>query len=266
MNDETAAQMASMFGVLVPEPVQMFRVLIETNEQLAAETAADDPRGGSGSDVLSRFERVEPNHYHATYDGNAIVQCLPQCHTTTHGFELLATIDGSDSTFICNLEHGIFSWMGPASDGGYIGSDVPAFVSLVVSGAAGRVLVSVTQDQSIGMDLTIRPDQDVRISGDQALARAPSWGTGGFTIQERGLLSLAYVRVDSTLLLAGNTSGTLRLDGVEFGSFGCVTVEGNGLVLASIVPPVCVADCLWSDRALRDGSVHKRRCCCVHRL
>jgi hypothetical protein len=223
---EAEAQMQQMFGLLRPEPVQMFRVLIETDEQLAAETAAEAADGSPGmASPLERFEQMEPNHYHATCDGNAIVQCLPQCNTTTHGFELLATIDGSDSTFICNIEHGIFSWMGPASDGGYIGSDVPAFFSSVVSGAAGKFLVAVTRDQSMGTDLTIQPGQDARISGDRELASAPTWGSGGFTLGESSSLSLSFMQID-TVIQIGPGSLALSLD-------NCVLTFTEALMLGT---------------------------------
>ena len=39
----------------------------------------------------------------------------------------------------------------------------------------------------------------MRIIGDPSLAMAPSWGSGGFTVQERGTLSFASVEVESTL-------------------------------------------------------------------
>ena len=61
---------------------------------------------------------------------------MPECNAEHHGYELLATIDGTDTKFSCNLAHGLYSWMGAASEGGYLGADAQSFFSAVVSGAA----------------------------------------------------------------------------------------------------------------------------------
>ena len=62
---------------------------------------------------------------------------MPDCNDHHHGFELLATIDGMDTKFSCNIAHGMYSWLGAASEGGYIGSDPFSFLSAVLSHAAG---------------------------------------------------------------------------------------------------------------------------------
>ena len=81
--------------------------------------------------------------------------CVPTCNATTHGFELLATIDGTDTKFSCNLAHGLHSWMGAASEGGYLGSDFMSFLSAVESGAAGAYFVTLSGDAGISTDLMI---------------------------------------------------------------------------------------------------------------
>ena len=50
---------------------------------------------------------------------SSVFDCVPSCNATTHGFELLATIDGTDTKLVCSLAH---EWTGNASLGGYIGS------------------------------------------------------------------------------------------------------------------------------------------------
>ena len=65
------------------------------------------------------------------------------------------------------MAHGLFSWMGAASEGGYLGSDSASFFSAMVSGVAGSCIVMLTADAGIGADLVIQPGQDVHISGDQ---------------------------------------------------------------------------------------------------
>jgi hypothetical protein len=87
---------------------------------------ARDEAGGGG---------VE--QYHAECNSVDAVTCVPACNAEHHGFELLATIDGSDTKFSCNLAHGLFSWMGAASMGIYLGDDFASFFSSVISGATG---------------------------------------------------------------------------------------------------------------------------------
>ncbi len=55
------------------------------------------------------------------------------------------------------------------TDGGYLGSDVEAFFSAVVSGAAGVYVGVLLQDAGIETDLVVRPGQRVSVSGDPSL-------------------------------------------------------------------------------------------------
>jgi hypothetical protein len=106
--------------------------------------------------------------------------------------------------------------MGAASEGGYLGADAQSFFSAVVSGAAGIYIVMLTADAGISTDVVIQPGQDVRISGDPALGVAPSWGSGGFTVAERGSLSLSYlVLSESGAITVG---GTVSLTSLTFPS------------------------------------------------
>jgi hypothetical protein len=155
---------------------------------------------------------------------------VPACNAEHHGYELLATIDSTDTKFSCNLAHGLYSWMGAASEGGYLGADAQSFFSAVVSGAAGVYIVTLTEDAGISTDLVIEPGQDVRVSGDPGLAIAPSWGSGGFTVQERGLLS--GVALAGRITVQGGGSVSVRGGSVDSES----TVAANArLHLTNVV-------------------------------
>ena len=168
--------------------------------------------------------------YHAECTSADVASCVPECSAEHHGYELLATIDGTDTKFSCNLAHGLYSWMGAASEGGYLGSDFASFFSAVVSGAAGSYIVMLMGDAGIGTDLVIQPGQDVRISGDPSLAVAPSWGSGGFTVRQTGLLSLVGVEVGRITVLG---AGSLSISGG--GVVDDVNVAAAGIVWLSQV-------------------------------
>ena len=215
----SCAEMQAGAGeMLQPVAVQMFRVLVNTEG--AAQAGAMFPGGGDdGSNPVDPLQPLPPvpppppdeaeggneatgvTQYHAECTSSDVASCVPPCNAEHHGYELLATIDGTDTKFSCNLAHGLYSWMGAASEGGYLGADVQSFFSAVVSGAAGSYIVTLMADAGISTDLVIEPGQDVRISGDPAMAVAPSWGGGGFTVASRGSLSLACVSLDASEVL-----------------------------------------------------------------
>ena len=149
--------------------------------------------------------------YHAVCTSANVASCVPPCNMAHHGYELLATIDGTDTKFSCNLAHGLFSWMGAASEGGYLGADSASFFSAVVSGAAGSYIVTLTQDAGITTALVIQPGQDVHISGDPLLAEPPSWGGGGFTVGQSGSLTLISVALPFSTSLAVTNGGHMSL-------------------------------------------------------
>ena len=153
----------------------------------------------------------------------------PVCNATTHGYELLATIDGTDTKFSCNLANLLFSWVGAAALGGYLGRNVQAFVSAVISGAAGTYVLTLTEDADVGTDLVVQPGQNFIISGD---ARS-RWGSGGFTVGEMGSLSLQTLSFASNIeVLAGN----LVIRNTEFHTPSHLMLHG-GVTL--------VDDCTW---------------------
>ena len=190
-------------------------------------------------------------------DGTAAADCIPECSAARHGFILLLNLNGDDTNLSCNLAHGLYSWMGAASEGGYLGADFASFLSAVISGAAGAYIVTLTEDAGIGTDLTIRPGQDVRISADPGLAAAPSWGSGGFTVQERGSLSLTFLAVRGAIgaeqggaslslsrcaLLPGRDGAadrmlfhdaTVRITDTDLGYRGFTSIGGNVVIRSS---------------------------------
>jgi hypothetical protein len=186
---ELKGQSAQM--LLQPVTVQMFKVHIATN--MTAGPPPSPPASSSGD------SSTELQEYHAVCSSAAISDCVPACNATHHGYELLATIDGTDTKFSCNVAHGLYSWMGAASEGGYLGADSASFFSAVVSGAAGTYMLTLTKDADVSTDLTIQPGQNVIITGDPSLSAVPSWGSGGFAVQQFASLSLTRVSLDGVV-------------------------------------------------------------------
>ena len=118
---------------------------------------APEPSSSTGSSAVQE--------YHAVCSSATIADCIPTCNATHHGYVLLATIDGTDTKFSCNVAHGLYSWVGAASEGGYLGVDFQAFFSAVSSGAAGNYLVTMIAAAGISTALTIRAGQIVSING-----------------------------------------------------------------------------------------------------
>ena len=61
-----------------------------------------------------------------------------------------------------------------AALGGFLGQNVAAFVSAVISGAAGTYVLTLAADANVATDATIRPGQSVIASGDRSLPAAPA--------------------------------------------------------------------------------------------
>ena len=133
--------------MLQPVAVQMFRVLVNTEGAAQAGTMfpGGKDNGGAGQplDPLRPVTPVPPpppdgtgagdetavQQYHPVCTSVDVASCVPTCSAEHHGYELLATIDGTDTKFSCNLAHGLYSWMGAASEGGYLGADAQSFFS-----------------------------------------------------------------------------------------------------------------------------------------
>eukprot|EP01051_Picozoa_sp_SAG22_P012604 SAG22_NODE_1326_length_4733_cov_7.209754_6_plen_537_part_00 len=259
--DCNEAEQQSAMANLQPVDVKMFRITInqEAEQQAAMANsgpAAPSPPFGpvvlppSGSPVEPAPGGGEVTHveqYHAQCTTANILSCVPECNATHHGFELLATIDGTDTKFSCNLANQLFSWVGAAALGGFLGRNVQAFVSAVISGAAGTYVLTLVEDADVGTDLVVQPGQHVIISGDAGLAEAPSWGRGGFLITEHGELLLTYVLLGTTHDIeimvgrARDASSTLSLTNVGFSERCRVTVrfvgDGSTIRLWSMALP-----------------------------
>ena len=60
--------------------------------------------------------------------------CVPRCSEALHGVQLLANIHGEDVKYTCELHQALYSWLGGATDGGFIGTDIKSFISAVYGG------------------------------------------------------------------------------------------------------------------------------------
>ena len=196
-------------------PAIIFHVLVidEGAAQAGSMFAGGAATGGGGTplDPLQPLTPLPPPSPSATGAATAqefhrictkanLLTCAPTCDELTYGYMYLLSIeiDRRGTVMTCNKVDGIFSWQGQASLGGYIGADFGSFFSSVVSGAAGTYLGTLTADAGVGTDLVIRPGQAVSITGDPGLVVVPSWGSGGFTVQQFGSLSLRHVTVEGS--------------------------------------------------------------------
>lgn len=132
------------------------------------------------------------------------------------------------------------------TDGGYLGADFEAFFSAVVSGAAGIYVGMLVEDAGISTDLVVRPGQDVSVSGDRSLAQPPLWGSGGFTVQQRGALSLSFVALGGSAAvtaLAVTGGGSLSLSSMDVhvevmvGLFNHLDGAGSSVRLTGVTVP-----------------------------
>eukprot|EP01046_Picozoa_sp_COSAG06_P056994 COSAG06_NODE_10963_length_1590_cov_1.409792_2_plen_322_part_01 len=156
---------------------------------------------------------------------------------------MLLNIDGDDLKYSCEVHHSIYSWLGPAGAGGYIGSDILALFSALNSAAAGLYSASVTVFDEILATVQIQGGQRVRVSGDASLAIPPAWGSGGFAVQPNGELTLSYLTIDAELIV--DAGGKLVLENVLLGSRACVSAgEGAEVqLIGTDRPRTCSPDC-----------------------
>ena len=127
--------------------------------------------------------------------GDDIAACLPVCGESLHGYELLATIDETDIRMSCKLNRGMFSWAGAVSEGSYFGEDHELFLNVLISGAAGHFLLQLLENPGVTTDTLVQRNQVVKINGRRSTT-AHAWGTGGFSVQQGGSLSLIYLKLD----------------------------------------------------------------------
>jgi hypothetical protein len=132
--------------------------------------------------------------YHAVCTAADVASCVPACNAEHHGFELLATIDGTDTKFSCNLAHGLYSWMGAASEGGYLGADIGSFFSAVNSGAAGSYFVGIAQQIYMDAAMTIKIGQVVKMHG--SLTASAVCTDCRFVVRSSGSLDMRNLELD----------------------------------------------------------------------
>ena len=203
-------------------------------EPTVALCEAAAPAGDSGTSLAEQL------NVQCTDDSLSASDCIPDCTPELHGYILLLNLDGDDTTLSCNLAHGLYSWMGAASEGGYLGADFASFFSAVVSGAAGIYIVTLTEDAGISTDLVIQPGQDVHISGDPGLVDPPSWGSGGFTVGERASLTLTHVRLSDSATGRLTDSATGQLSDWSPAMTALTTTDGGSLSLSLMTVPAYV--------------------------
>ena len=166
--------------------------------------------------------------------------CVPSCDEASHGYQLLATADGTGTKFSCSLVERIYSWQleygfSPTNTnpgGGYMGHDTATFLSAVLLRQVGVYVVILLADAGAGRrDLFVGPGQHVVISGDRGATL--HWGSG-FVVADRAVLALANVALPADalvdLLYRGGLSGvncSVLLSGITTAGhpeFGVVTV------------------------------------------
>ena len=129
-------------------------------------------------------------------DGTAAVDCIPECNAARHGFILLLNIEGNDSKLSCELHFELYSWIGAASDGGYIGTDFGSFFSAVVAGAAGTYFSTLTESHHVHTDLSCQPGQAVFMNRRRPLPGLRAYLGQRWLHGRRGRLALAELSHD----------------------------------------------------------------------
>ena len=127
-------------------------------------------------------------------DGTAGADCVPECSAEVHGYVLLLNIDDNDSKLTCERRNGLFSWVGAATEGGYIGWDPAIFLAALGSGAPGIYSLALTMDADVTASSVIAPGQTVSVIGDSTLPRWPK----DFVVQRDASLSLSHISMSSS--------------------------------------------------------------------
>jgi hypothetical protein len=157
--------------------------------------------------------------------GEIFDHCILNCDVSTAGDVLLLTHNGNDVRLLCQLANFLYSWIGAAGLGGFLGENVAAFVSAVISGVSGTYVLTLMRDADVSTDLRVEPEQNLIISSGSLWTEAPSWGAGSFMIEDRGSLTLSNTTVQGAISVGGG--GNLLLDSVMLS--GTLTAT-NGIV------------------------------------
>lgn len=172
--------------------------------------------------------------------GQAVSRCIPKCDESRHGHMLLATIDGEDSSYSCEIHHGLYSWVGKAGGGGTMGHDTQIFVSTLIVGAAGFYANVVEEnDANVQVDIVIEPGQHASITGDPAVAddggsARPAWGSGSFTVKQRGVLTIAQMTLQGAVTVESGGSAAISSSTLP----APVTVQNGATLSLAQMPPL----------------------------
>eukprot|EP01047_Picozoa_sp_COSAG01_P055485 COSAG01_NODE_6183_length_3804_cov_14.985965_2_plen_671_part_00 len=179
-------------------------------------------------------------------ESHNVANCIPNCTEALHGDILLATVDGDDSAYTCEVHHGMYSWNGKAGAGGFMGSDILSFIASVLSGAGGFYAALVLENNAhVDVELLVQPQQSVSIRGDPGVqsdggGSQPIWGRGGFTVQQYGSLTVKNLLVQGDIII--KTGGEARLMHVPLplddsgGGGGSIDVRGGGSLTLEVDP------------------------------
>eukprot|EP01051_Picozoa_sp_SAG22_P012745 SAG22_NODE_1354_length_4636_cov_70.001763_2_plen_372_part_00 len=180
--------------------------------------------------------------------------CIPTCDEATHGYLLLLSIDGTDTILACELSDDLYDWLGTAELGGFVGENVDAFLPSVISGAAGSYILKLMTNANIRTNLTINPRQQVLISGDRALSRPPTWGSGRFTVAETGSLSLSYMTLTGQITINEGANAVAIVDcTLNFKAERAFT--GDGVVVFNCYGDDQNEECAaWADSSYCDSA------------
>jgi hypothetical protein len=215
-------------GAQLPSSASFLPVVARCQAVAPGGGSAGGTGAGSGSLV---------HEFNLVCAGGAVDTCVPACSAALRGDLLLMNLNGEDSKYhlhvplnhdqksglteeclcrampililltwsrySCELHHGLHSWVGAATDGGYLGSDAQAFVSAVLSAAAGYYALAMVGDGGFSLNLNIQFGQSVHISGDSALSTVPSWGNGGFIVNAGTHLSLSALLISGASVVLG---------------------------------------------------------------
>ena len=194
--------------------------------------------------------------YHAQCTTANILTCVPTCNSTTHGYELLATIDGTDTKFSCALANLLFSWVGAAALGGFLGQNVDAFVSAVISGAAGTYVLLLMENADVGTDLLIQPGQNFIMNGDPGLGEQYATFDAKVLASSNSALSFRNIALTSLIMGPGSTiyCERTRIGYIDYASFGS---NGDGFVNVTLVDTILdgTGECHFGECTVQTGNV-----------
>jgi hypothetical protein len=168
--------------------------------QAAASATATTGGGSTGTGALvHEFNLVCP--------GDAVSGCVPTCDASLHGDLLLLNVDGDDSKYSCEMSHGKYSWVGPASDGGYFGEDMLSFLAAVITHAPGVFMCSMGASVAVSTSVDLVVGQHATLQGTTSgNLTTPVWRYSGdeaaFVLQAGAALKIGAVAVASSSGLA----------------------------------------------------------------